>query len=135
VSTAKQPRRGTGARPAQRAASLEAEDAGEPILVLNCGSSSIKFALFDAKVFLVPRKPRWSGRIEGLGSTGVQLIEAGAAPVALALDGETPHHAAMQVVRACVERQTGQRPSPTESCMAATNTRHRSASTVRCWQT
>ena len=107
MSTAKQPRRGAGARPAQRAASLEAEDAGEPILVLNCGSSSIKFALFDAKVFLVPRKPRWSGRIEGIGGTNVQLIEAGAAPITLAFDSETPHHAAMQVVRACVEKQTG----------------------------
>ena len=37
------------------------------------------------------------------------LIEAGAAPVALALDSETPYHAAMQAVRACVERQTGGR--------------------------
>ena len=69
MSTAKPPRRVAGARPTQRAASLDAEDASEPILVLNCGSSSIKFALFDAKVFLVPRKPRWSGRIEGVGGT------------------------------------------------------------------
>ena len=43
------PRR-CGRSAAQRAASLDAQDASEPILVLNCGSSSIKFALFDANV-------------------------------------------------------------------------------------
>jgi len=108
MSTAKPPRGVAPAQSAPRAASPDAQD-GEPILVLNCGSSSIKFALFDAAAFVVPRKPRWSGRIEGIGGTGVQLIETGAAPVALALDGQMPHRAAMQVVRACVERQTGTR--------------------------
>ena len=29
------------------------------ILVLNCGSSSIKFALFDAQACPLPRKPLW----------------------------------------------------------------------------
>lgn len=34
----------------------------EPVLVLNCGSSSIKFALFDAAVRLLVRKALWSAR-------------------------------------------------------------------------
>jgi acetate kinase len=32
-----------------------------PILVLNCGSSSVKFALFDADIQPLPRKPTWRG--------------------------------------------------------------------------
>jgi len=35
-----------------------------PILVLNCGSSSIKFALYDADRAKVPRRARWSGKID-----------------------------------------------------------------------
>jgi len=108
MSAAKPPRGVAPAQAAPRAAAPDALDA-ESILVLNCGSSSIKFALFDDGALGVPRKPRWSGRIEGVGGTGAQLIETGAAPVALALGGETPYGAAMQVVRACVERQSGGR--------------------------
>lgn len=80
-----------------------------PILVLNCGSSSIKFALFDAGVQMVPRKPLWHGRVEGIGSTKASLVEADAAPVALVLDQERPYRAALQSVRACIERKTGGR--------------------------
>ena len=35
-----------------------------PILVLNCGSSSIKFALFDVNGGQVPRRARWGGKID-----------------------------------------------------------------------
>ena len=35
-----------------------------PILVLNCGSSSIKFALYDADGAKVPRRARWNGKID-----------------------------------------------------------------------
>jgi len=35
-----------------------------PILVLNCGSSSIKFALYDSDGAKVPRRARWSGKID-----------------------------------------------------------------------
>jgi acetate kinase len=63
----------------------------EPILVLNCGSSSIKFALFDAAVEPLPRKALWSGRVEGIGR-------------------ERPYAAALQEVRGTVERQTGGQP-------------------------
>ncbi|MCP2871775.1 acetate kinase, partial [Salmonella enterica subsp. enterica serovar Typhimurium] len=36
------------------------------ILVLNCGSSSIKFALFDAQVRPLPREPLWHGKVQGI---------------------------------------------------------------------
>nr|WP_316640081.1 acetate/propionate family kinase [uncultured Roseateles sp.] len=38
------------------------------VVVLNCGSSSIKFALYEAAVSPLPRTPLWGGKIEGLGS-------------------------------------------------------------------
>jgi acetate kinase len=82
----------------------------DPILVLNCGSSSIKFALFDDGANPPPRKPRWSGKVDGIGGARAAVVEAGAAPVPLALDRDKPYHAALQHVRARVERQTGGRP-------------------------
>ena len=39
-----------------------------PILVLNCGSSSIKFALFDGDTEPLPRKPLWAGKVDGIGA-------------------------------------------------------------------
>ena len=62
-----------------------------PILVLNCGSSSIKFALFDAAVRPLPRNALWSGSVDGIGK-------------------DKPYSAALQEVRARVVRQTGGRP-------------------------
>ena len=38
---------------------------GDLILVLNCGSSSIKFALFDAGRSPLPREPVWNGKVQG----------------------------------------------------------------------
>jgi len=60
-----------------------------PILVLNCGSSSIKFALFDAHADGPPRRARWTGKLDGIGGE------------------KRPYAAALQEVRATVERQTG----------------------------
>ncbi len=77
-----------------------------PILVLNCGSSSIKFALFDPGLAPLPRVPLWSGRIEGIGSPNARLVEGGTPPVAVTLDAEQPYPSALQLVRRCVERQT-----------------------------
>ena len=83
--------------------------AGETILVLNCGSSSIKFALFGAGVDPLPRAPLWSGQVEGIGGSNPRLLAKDAAPVALALNRERPYHDALQSVRACVEARTGGR--------------------------
>jgi acetate kinase len=62
-----------------------------PVLVLNCGSSSIKFALFDASVRPLARKARWASQVEGIGK-------------------DKPHSAALRDVHASVVRQTGGRP-------------------------
>jgi len=77
-----------------------------PILVLNCGSSSIKFALFDGDIEPLPRKPLWDGKIDGVGGGNAQLVQGRAAPLALVLDPAKPHRAALQRVRAAIEDQT-----------------------------
>jgi acetate kinase len=77
----------------------------EPILVLNCGSSSIKFALFDPAPDPLPRAPMWSGRIEGIGGPGARLLEGDAPPVPLAPGCEPSYEAALEAVRGSVERQ------------------------------
>jgi acetate kinase len=40
-----------------------------PLLVLNCGSSSIKYALFDGTTQPLPRQPEWQGKAESIDST------------------------------------------------------------------
>ena len=64
----------------------------QPILVLNCGSSSIKFALFDAAINPLPRKALWSDQVDGIGG-----------PL-------RSYRTALLEVRAIVEHQTGGRP-------------------------
>jgi hypothetical protein len=51
------------------------------ILVLNCGSSSIKFALFDAAACPLPRQPLWNGKVQGIGGPGPDFGETGVCPV------------------------------------------------------
>jgi acetate kinase len=82
----------------------------EPILVLNCGSSSIKFGLFDPALDPLPRAPTWSGRVEGIGSPDARLVASDAGPVAVALDAGQPHLSALRAVRARVQQQTRGRP-------------------------
>jgi acetate kinase len=48
----------------------------DTILVLNCGSSSIKFALYDALALPLPREPLWSGKMEGSGRDALQAVRA-----------------------------------------------------------
>jgi acetate kinase len=69
------------------------------ILVLNCGSSSIKFALFDAGHAPLSRTPHWSGAIEGItGATPVfSAIDTAAGP--LTLDAGQPYHSALTLLR------------------------------------
>ena len=84
--------------------------AEEPLLVLNCGSSSIKFALFDAAAMPLPREPNWSGQVEGIGGRGPKLVQGGAPATALVLDPQRPYGAALEHVRATVVAQTGGQP-------------------------
>ena len=78
----------------------------EPILVLNCGSSSIKFALFDPATEPLPRAPWWSGSVEGIGGDSARIVSSDAAPAPVALDAARPYQAALQLVREQVQSRT-----------------------------
>ena len=79
------------------------------IVVLNCGSSSIKFALFDAAQLPLPRTPVWSGKVEGIGTAHPTATEAGAPAQAVELDTAQPYHAALLHIRQRVEHMLGNR--------------------------
>ncbi|OHC51436.1 MAG: acetate kinase [Rhodanobacter sp. RIFOXYA1_FULL_67_6] len=73
---------------------------GNPlILVLNCGSSSIKFALFDAGGTPLARTPARGGKVEGITGDAPVFSESGAAAETLALGCEHPYHAALTYLR------------------------------------
>lgn len=69
------------------------------VLVLNCGSSSIKFALFDAGAAPLPRKPLWNGKVDGITGPAPTFGETGAPPGPVALDAAHPYNAALQHIR------------------------------------
>ncbi|HTI95994.1 MAG TPA: acetate/propionate family kinase [Rudaea sp.] len=75
------------------------------ILALNCGSSSIKFALFDKAT--LPRAPAWSGQAANIGSAEAAFVEAGAAPRPLAPDGPDPYRSALAHIRERVRARLG----------------------------
>ncbi|MDE2401822.1 MAG: acetate/propionate family kinase [Burkholderiales bacterium] len=77
------------------------------ILVLNCGSSSIKFALFDASTQPLPRKPLWNGKVEGITGPAPTFGETGAVPGPIVLGGERPYHAALAHIRERVLARLG----------------------------
>ncbi|HEY0179408.1 MAG TPA: acetate/propionate family kinase [Dokdonella sp.] len=79
----------------------------ERLLVLNCGSSSIKFALFDAADAAPPRTPEWNGQVDGIGGASARFAESAAAPVAVSLDATQPYHAALELIRARVRERLG----------------------------
>lgn len=69
------------------------------ILVLNCGSSSIKFALFDAHARPLPRQPLWNGKVEGIGGPAPEFSETGVSAFPIELDAEHPNTAALRLIR------------------------------------
>ena len=69
------------------------------VLVLNCGSSSIKFALFDTSVQPLPRKPLWNGKVDGITGPAPTFGETGVPPGPVALDAAHPYNAALQHIR------------------------------------
>ena len=85
---------------------------GGLILVLNCGSSSIKFALFDAAQMPLPlpRTPLWGGKVQGIGGSVPICEESGLPPQALALDADQPQHAALAHIQHRVLQRLGGRP-------------------------
>ena len=103
-------RRPSEAAPARRRRCRAATACGEPILVLNCGSSSIKFALFDRGASSRCRaSPCGRARSKASAARARASSQAASPPVALALDAEKPYPAALQHVRALRRTQTGGR--------------------------
>ena len=78
------------------------------ILVLNCGSSSIKFALFDADAQPLPRQPLWNGKVDGITGPAPTFGETGVTPGPVTLDAAHPYHAALQHIRSRVLARTAQ---------------------------
>ncbi|QDQ25618.1 acetate/propionate family kinase [Chitinimonas arctica] len=72
------------------------------ILVLNCGSSSIKFALFDAATDIA-RTPRLHGKVDGVTEPEATLTSQGYSQ-ALILGREQPYHHALTHIISHVER-------------------------------
>lgn len=70
------------------------------ILVLNCGSSSIKFALYPAEATPLPYAPLWAGRVQGIGGPSPAFCATGAEPEAVNLDSTHPTTAALDLILA-----------------------------------
>lgn len=79
------------------------------VLVLNCGSSSIKFAVFDASFEPLPRKPLWNGKVQGIGGPAPDFGETGVAPYRIQLDPEMPYRSGLSVIRERVLERLGDR--------------------------
>ena len=69
------------------------------IIVLNCGSSSIKFAVFAASGQELPRKPLWNGQVQGIGGPSPDFGETGVQPFAIELGAEHPYRDALRIIR------------------------------------
>ena len=69
------------------------------ILVLNCGSSSIKFAVFDPSATPLPRQALWNGKVLGIGGADPDFEETGVAPFPIKLDTAHPYPAALRLIR------------------------------------
>ena len=75
------------------------------ILVLNCGSSSIKFAVFDSSAAPLPRQALWNGKVQGIGGANPDFGETGVAPFPIELDTAHPYRAALRLIRDRVSRR------------------------------
>src|SRR3546814_10629322 len=78
------------------------------MLVLNYGSSRIKFAWFDATIAPLPRQPCWHGKVEGITGPAPRYQEAGQRAVTLALDAGDPYAAALMHIRDRSEEHTSE---------------------------
>ncbi len=82
---------------------------GDLLLVLNCGSSSIKFALFDAGQSPLPRTAVWNGKVQGIGEPAPTYGETGVEPAPLVLDAQHPYLSALERIRERVIARLGPR--------------------------
>ncbi len=81
----------------------------DPVLVLNCGSSSIKFALFDTADG-VAREPFWKGQVDNVMSGTARIRETGVDAADLVLERERPFLDALRHIRARVLARLAGRP-------------------------
>ena len=79
------------------------------LLGLNCGSSSIKFALFDTGQSPLPRTPVWNGKVQGIGGPAPTYRETGIALAPLVLDVPQPYVSALERIREGVTARLGTR--------------------------
>ncbi len=79
------------------------------IIVLNCGSSSIKFAVFEAATPL-PRKPLWNGKVQGIGGPCPDFGETDVPPFAIELGAEHPYRDALRIIRERITARLEDRP-------------------------
>ena len=77
----------------------------QPLLVLNCGSSSIKFALFQARAGTLPRRPWCNGKVQGIGGPQPDFAASGLAPRPLRLDPAHPYRDALGQILEHVQQQ------------------------------
>lgn len=68
------------------------------ILVLNCGSSSIKFALFNTPL-PHQRTPLWSGKADGITGSAPTFSVSGQATENLSFETDAPYHEALVRIR------------------------------------
>lgn len=77
------------------------------LLVLNCGSSSIKFALFDAAIAPLPREPFWNGKVERITGPAPRYEAAGEPDATLVLDTRDPYAGALKHIREHLQARLG----------------------------
>jgi len=95
---------------AQPAAPVVASSGADLAVVLNCGSSSIKFAVYDSGVHPLPRRALWNGKVQGIGGPTPDFGESGVEPFAIELDAGTPYRSALALIRdRILERLAGRR--------------------------
>ena len=75
------------------------EPTRDVLLVLNCGSSSIKFAVFDAGAVPLPRRPLWNGKVQGIGGPAPDFGETDVAPFPIELGPDHPYRDALALIR------------------------------------
>lgn len=73
--------------------------ANDVLVVLNCGSSSIKFAVFDAGADPLPRKPLWNGKVQGIGGPAPDFGETGVQVFPIVCSADHPYRDALTLIR------------------------------------
>ena len=69
------------------------------VVALNCGSSSIKFALFDVGETPLARTPNWRGTVDGITGSNPVFRADGIDAVPLTLDSAQPYATALTYLR------------------------------------